>query len=56
MTELDRIKTVVKTTLEHFCQVAEEETESPLDELEIDILSEAVAQALIKDKQNENKS
>lgn len=46
MDEFNRIKNICKSTLETFC--GSEECESPLDEFEVEILSTAIAEALIK--------
>lgn len=47
MDEFNRIKAICKSTLETFC--ASEECDSPLDEFEVEILSDALAQSLTND-------
>lgn len=58
MSEFDRIKSTVKSVIGDFCQINDPEfdLDAPLDDLEIELLSEAVAQALTKGTPHENKS
>jgi len=48
MSKYLQIKTIAKQVLEDFCQTIEDDESSPLDELDIDILSAALAEALVK--------
>lgn len=48
MSKYQQIKTTAKKVLTDFCQATDDDESSPLDEMDIDILSDALAQALSK--------